>query len=139
VPPLTRWYIKSALVYFVAALATGALLAARTVVTLPAVVAGLTPVYFHLLMVGWTAQLIFGVVNWMFPKLSPSRPRGSERLGWATWSLLNAGLLLRAVAEPWLALRPGPVPGWLLALSAALQLVAGWAFVANTWGRVKER
>jgi hypothetical protein len=26
-----------------------------------------------------------------------------------------------------------------LAASAILQLLAGWAFVANTWARVKER
>jgi hypothetical protein len=138
-PTLTRSFIKSALVYFVAALLAGLILAARSFVTVPAVLDGLSPVYFHLLMVGWTAQLIFGVVYWMFPKQSAQRPRGSERLGWATFGLLNAGLILRAVGEPWMAARPGPLPGALVAVSAALQLAAGWAFVLNTWGRVKER
>jgi len=75
----------------------------------------------------------------MFPKQSSDRPRGSETLGWATYGLLNAGLLLRAIGEPLAALQPSGAAGWLLAASALLQLLAGWAFVANTWGRVKER
>jgi hypothetical protein len=138
-PPLTRWYVRSALVYFVAALAVGVGLVLRLVIGLPPVVAALQPVYFHLLMVGWITQLIFGVVFWMFPKFSVARPRGSEALGWATYWLLNAGLLLRAVGEPLVAVQPTGGTGWLLVASAVLQLLAGMAFIANTWARVKER
>lgn len=138
-PRLTRWYLRTALGCFVAALLIAVLQAARTVITLPAAVNALTPVYFHLLMVGWVTQLIFGVVFWMFPKPSAARPRGSEGLGWATYALLNTGLLLRVVAEPWQALAPGDLAGSALALSAVLQWLAGLGFVANTWPRVKER
>ena len=138
-PPLSRWFVRTALVYFVAALITGVALMLRPVLNLPPEVAALQPVYFHLLMVGWVSQLIFGVVFWMFPKYTQERPRGSERFGWATFWLLNAGLVLRAVGEPVVALRPGSSAGWLVAASAILQMLAGWAFVANTWGRVKER
>ena len=138
-PPLTRWYVRSALIYFVAALAVGLALALRPVAHLPPAVAALQPVYFHLLMVGWITQLIFGVVFWMFPKYSVPRPRGNETLGWATYWLLNVGLLLRVVGEPLVAVQPTADAGWLWAASAVLQLAAGWAFVANTWARVKER
>jgi cbb3-type cytochrome oxidase subunit 1 len=138
-PRLTRTYLKVALVYFVAALLLGVLLAVRGLLAMPPALGVLGPVYLHLLMLGWVSQLIFGVVFWMFPKASPERPRGSERLGWATFWLLNVGLVLRAASEPWAALSPGGAPGTLLALSAVLQLLAGWGFVANTWPRVKER
>lgn len=138
-PPLTRWFVRTALAYFVAALLVGVGLMLRLVVDLSPAVAALQPVYFHLLMVGWISQLIFGVVFWMFPKYSTEQPRGSERLGWATYALLNVGLVLRIIGEPLLALQPGRGAGWLLASSAVLQLLAGWAFVANTWARVKER
>lgn len=138
-PTLTRWFIKTALIYFVAALLTGVLVAARPVLALPDQIAALTPVYFHLLMVGWVTQLIFGVVHWMFPKYSAALPRGHEGLGWATYILLNIGLVLRIVGEPLVAIRPESRAGWMLATSAVLQLLAGWAFIANTWPRVKER
>jgi hypothetical protein len=139
VPPLTRWFVRTALAYFVAALLVGVSLMLRLVMGLPPVIAALQPVYFHFLMLGWVTQLIFGVVFWMFPKYSTDRPRGSERLGWTTYWLLNAGLLLRAIGEPLVAVQPGHGTGWLLAASAVLQLLAGWAFVANSWARVKER
>jgi hypothetical protein len=135
-PTLTRWYLKTALICLAAALLIGALLAARTVWTLPPLAGGLGPVYFHLFMVGWVAQLIFGVVYWLFPKYSKEEPRGRPGLGWAVYFLLNAGLLLRVVAEPLNAVRPGALWGWLLALSALLQWLAGVGFVVNTWPRI---
>lgn len=138
-PLLTRWYIKLALVYFIAALLSAFILAGRPVFNWPAALGALNPVYFHLFMLGWVSQLIFGVIYWMFPKYSLQKPRGSEALGWATLILLNAGLLLRIIGEPMDAIQPGVAWGWTLAVSAVLQWIAGIAFVANTWSRVKEK
>lgn len=138
-PPITRWWIKLALVYLVAALGLSLVLATRAVISLPPLVAAFGPVYFHMFLVGWVTQLIFGVAYWMFPKHSKERPRGSETLAVATMVLLNIGLLIRAVAEPLNALHPGAAWGSLLMLSAILQWLAGVGFVANTWGRVKEK
>lgn len=138
-PVLTRWFIRAALAFFVLALLAGLALAANTVWSLPRFIGALGPAYLHLFLVGWVTQLIFGVVYWMFPKHSLERPRGSERLAWAVFWLLNGGLLLRLLAEPMHALQPAPGWGYLLAISALSQWVAGLLFVANTWGRVKER
>ncbi len=138
-PTITRYFIKAALLYLVAALLIGALVLLQPLLHLPDALAAFSPVYFHLLMVGWVTQLIMGVAYWMFPKQSKERQRGAEWIGWTVLALLNAGLLLRLIAEPLQALRPDWNAGWLLAVSAVAQLVAGWAFVANTWTRVKER
>jgi hypothetical protein len=138
-PPLTRWFIKASLLYLVAALLLGLALAAGGLLDLPPAFLALGPVYFHLFLVGWVTQLIFGVVFWMFPKQSLERPRGDERLAWTAFWLINAGLLLRAVAEPYQAVNPAGKLGWLLAVSALAQWAAGLIFVFNTWGRVKER
>jgi cbb3-type cytochrome oxidase subunit 1 len=136
-PPLTRWMIKTSLVYFLLALLAGIALAARQAFGLTWITAGLTPVYLHLFLVGWLTLLIFGVVYWMFPKFSRENPRGSEFLGWASFLLINAGLILRTVGEA--GRLPLPEWGWVLALSALLQWAAGLAFVVNTWPRVKEK
>lgn len=138
-PLLSRTFIKAGLIYFVVGLMAGVLYFARSTFNLPANLSALYPVYIHLLMVGWVMQLILGVVYWMFPKYSKERPRGSETLGWVVFWLLNAGLILRAVGEPLIALKPEWTLGWTLAVSAILQLLAAWGFVVNTWGRVKER
>ena len=136
---LARWFIKAGLVYFVLALGVGILMAVDPILDLPGHAVMLRPVYVHLLTVGWITQLILGVGYWMFPKYSKERPRGSDTLGWASFVLLNAGLILRAISEPRVAANAKPDLGWVLALSAALQVIAGWLFVFNTWPRIKER
>jgi hypothetical protein len=138
-PAVTRWYIKAGLAYLVVALLLGMMLVAPAVVPLPPAIVVWGPLYFHLLMVGWVTQLIFGVVYWMFPRYSREKPRGHEGLAVATFILLNLGLVLRAIGEPVHSLWPAPTWGGLVALSAILQWVAGMLFVINTWARVKER
>ncbi len=137
-PPLTRWFIKTSFVYLGLALIAGLLQAVQPLWGLGSL-AGIFPVYIHLLVFGWLTQLIFGVAFWMFPKFSLEEPRGSDRLGWWTYGLLNAGLVLRAIAEPINSVRPEALTGWVLVLSAAIQFSAGLTFVINTWGRVKEK
>ncbi len=138
-PRLTRYFIKTALIYLVAALFVGALVLARSAFNLSDALAALTPVYFHLFMVGWVTQLIFGMLFWMLPKVSKERPRGNERLAWVAFVSINIGLLLRAIGEPLVTLQPDIGAGWLLALSAVLQLIGGWAFIGNAWPRVQAR
>jgi hypothetical protein len=94
------------------------------------------PTYLHLLVVGWLTQLIFGVAYWMFPRHQSGLASWFERLGWICYGCLNLGLLLRVVAES------GPEGSWRgesFVVSALLQLIAGWAFVATTWPRVRGR
>ena len=136
-PPLTRRFVKTSLVYLVLAGAIGLVLAAQSLFEMPAVLLSFSPLFFHLFMVGWVAQLIFGIVYWMFPKYSQEKPRNNERIAWAVYWLLNAGLILRLIAEP--NLLAGDLRNWLLVFSATLQWLAGLAFVANTWPRVKGR
>jgi hypothetical protein len=135
-PPLTRWYVRSAMVCFIFGLLLGAVQLAPGA---PAWIAATGPVATHLLVVGWVTQMIFAVAYWMFPKDSAAAPRGSDVLAVATFLLLNAGLLGRLVAEPARAVSPGPGLGAALALAALAQWLAGIGFVVNTWRRVKER
>jgi hypothetical protein len=131
-PLLTRTFVKTAMIYFALALALGILLALN-------VGEGLFPVYIHLLVFGWLTQLIFGVIYWMFPKYSTQLPRGHAWLGWLAYGALNLGLLLRAIAEPMLAVRPNTLSSVLLVIAAVAQWLAGVAFIVNTWQRVKEK
>jgi hypothetical protein len=137
-PPLTRWFVKSSFIYLILALIAGLLLIMQSALKWN-MQAGLFPVYIHLFVVGWLTQLIFGVVYWMFPKYSSEKPRGSEAFGWWTYVLLNLGLVLRVIVEPFQSVQPNPVSGWTLVAAAVIQFLAGLAFVINSWGRVKEK
>ena len=135
-PALTRWFVKSGLLYLLAGFLL-AVLMQWPVTREWAWLRAAWPTYLHLLVVGWLTQLIFGVAFWLFPRYSAEHPRGSERLGWASFVLLNAGLLLRIAGEPRALM--GEDAATLLTASAVAQLLAGWAFVANTWPRIRER
>jgi hypothetical protein len=134
-----RVFIRTALCYLLAACMLGALVLANQALAFSGLLGALLPLFYHLLMVGWTTQLICGVALWLFPPLSRERPRGDERVSWAAYALLNAGLLLRAVAEPLHAWFHTPAAGWGLVVSGALQAAAMWLFVACVWPRVKGR
>lgn len=136
-PPITRAFIKASLLYLVAAMGLAILQAAQP--HLGWQIAGLSPVYFHLFLVGWVTQMIMGVGLWFFPKYSQARPRGSESAAWASFWLLNLGLLLRAVAEPAASAQAAPLWLWALAVSAVTQWLAALLFVLNVWPRIKER
>ena len=137
-PPLSRWYIRTSLLYLLGSLLVGLAVAFQSTLSLSSIVAALAPVYFHLFLVGWILQLIFGVIFWLFPK-----PRNDEvnwdRLGWIAWGLLNSGLLLRAIAEPRSVFAPGSVWGWALVLSAVMQWFAGIGLIIMVWPRTYSR
>jgi len=139
-PRISRWFVKSAMVYLMAALVIGAATAAPGALNLPANVAVLRPTIVHLITVGWLTQMIFGVAYWMFPRASRANPRGSEALATAVYVLLNSGLIARVLAEPAHALRPDArLWGWALAAAGLLQLLAACGFALNTWNRVKAK
>ena len=137
-PLLSRCFLKTAMLYFLASSCLGGYLLVGVGVQRPAPVV-LQPVYWHMLLVGWLTQLVFGVAYWMFPRHPSGQSQGQPVLAWLTYAALNAGLLLRVVFEPWHGMRPHAVLGWLLVPSAALQVAAGWAFVISIWSRIRDR
>jgi hypothetical protein len=138
-PTLSRWFIKIGMIYFTIGLMMMALLMVQPVLAWSSNLQVLRPVAFHFLVIGWITQLIMGVGYWMFPKQSKDTPRGSERIGWAVLILLNIGLILRAIGEPAVVLMPDAKIGRTLAVASLCLLLAGWGFIANSWGRIKER
>jgi len=132
-PTIVRWHVKTALLYLAVALGWGVVLETG------GWRAALTPTYWHLFIVGWLTQLIFGIALWMLPSYTRERPRGNERLSWGVYSILNAGLLLRALAEPLRAAQIGDAKLWglMLVISAILQWLAALGFVVNAWPRVR--
>ena len=138
-PTLARWYIKLGMLYFAVGLMMGAAVLAQPVMNWWSGLQALRPVYLHFLFIGWITQLIMGVGYWMFPKFTKEKPRGNETLGWVVLVLLNVGLVLRAVGEPAVMLAPEAGLGWTLGVASACLLLAGWGFILNTWGRIKER
>ena len=125
-PRITRWFLKTGLIYLVIGLAAG---------MFPRLAGPLFPVYVHFITIGWLTQLIFGVAFWLFPQ-SRRGAKPDERPLWAVYALLNAGLIVRAVAEPATQL---PGREWAIAFAAASLWAACCLFAAVTWPRIRPR
>jgi hypothetical protein len=129
VPRLVRFLIRGALACLVAALTLGLV---RALAPGNHWLAGAWPVYLHLLVIGWLSQLVAGVAYWMFPRVDRGVPPTDWR-GWAVFVLINAGLLLRVIAEPTV------MRGAWLPLAALLQFLAMAIFAWSIWPRVRGR
>jgi hypothetical protein len=148
-PATSRVYVRASLLYLGLGAALGALLLVNRWLALGAWVYPLKASHLQFVISGWLIQLILGVAWWLFPPLKlGQRPdgtplrrgqaqRGNESLFWATFALLNAGILLRALAIP---LQAWTLLSWLevaSGVSGFFLLAAAATFVLNMWARVR--
>ena len=138
IPTLTRYFIKTSLIYLLIALLLGAAIILDNFLNLPVFLQFMSPAFFHLFMLGWVTQLIFGVAWWMFPLL-PERTKGNEKLGWLLYILLNSGLIMRLISEPQLSIKHSGLLKGLLVFSALIQVLAGFLFARLLWPRVRAK
>ncbi len=138
-PTLSRWSMRAAMFYLIGGMMAGALYWAQAAWSIWTPLAYLSPIYIHMLVVGWLTQLIYGVIYWMFPVIRKDNLRGDPRPAWAVFVLLNVGLLMRIGGEPWRAASPNEINSVLLVVSAIVQTAAGLLYVLVTWPRVREK
>jgi len=129
-PRLSVWFVRASLIYLLAGFTLGALMLAQDGISYyPAIIAVL-PVHMEFLLVGWLVQLALGVAFWIFPRFGLGLPhsRGNEKLIWASFVLLNAGVLIVAL-ELWIAAA--------LLIGRVLEVLAVLVYVLGSWRRVK--
>jgi len=133
-PRIARTFIKTGLVYFLFALLLG-LSIEFPVIHFPA----MQPLFWHLLMLGWISQIIFGVSMWMFPGRTREEGFVAQKWAWITYFLLNSGLILRVIAEPMTSYSSQQVWKILLITSAVLQVIAVASYIIELWPRIQSK
>jgi len=91
----------------------------------------LFPAHVEVTLVGWTVQLALGVAFWILPRLDAAGDRGDERPVWATFWLLNAGVVA-AGALPSLG-----APAGVRLLGQLAEALAVALFALHAWRRVR--
>lgn len=133
-PLATRLFIKTGILYLIA----GIILSFLS--EIPALGLGplLLPVYWHMIVMGWITQIIIGVSFWMFPRPAKGKRNTESKIIIASYFTLNAGLILRFIAEPFIPLiSNNEIIIWSIALSSVLQLTAMILFIIEIWPRVR--
>lgn len=133
-PRVSRIFIKTGLIYFLTSLIAGVALEIESV-TFPA----LMPLFWHMLMVGWITQIIFGVSLWMFPGRTREEGFKPQLWGWLTYIFLNTGLIFRVIAEPMLTGSSNEFWNIMILLSAVLQVAGGATYLIEMWPRIQSK
>jgi cbb3-type cytochrome oxidase subunit 1 len=129
-PRLSSLFARISLIYLAAGFTLGALLLAnKGLVFLPSIWK-LLPIHIEVLLMGWFVQLAIGVAYWILPRIPGESPRGSVKLVWASFWLLNLGIGL-VILEAIFSLPELVLAGRLVELAGVL------AFVGASWKRVK--
>lgn len=135
-PKITRWFIKSGMIYFF----MGLLLA--IVAEFPTIKTGslLLPVYWHMIVIGWITQVIMGVSIWMFPRKKRDRRKEVSLSAKLAFWFLNTGLILRFLSEPFIPFFEDDllIVATVL-ISSVLQVAAVLFFVMEIWPRVQPK
>lgn len=92
--------------------------------------------HIHLGVLGFFLSMVMGVAYWMMPRPGGLKQEGLEA---TTFYLLNTGLVLRAVAEPWWRYTGDGLPRGLSVVSGLLLFAAILSFVYAMQARVKTR
>jgi hypothetical protein len=139
-PREARIFVKAGLVCLVLTFALGGVLLMLEALgrSVPYVVAA---EHAHLGEVGWLVNIVIGIALWMRPlnreRFPATQGRYPTAVVYACFVLLNSGLGLRLIAEPWYQLGGNAPVAALLALAAISQPAAAALFVFVVWQRVR--
>jgi hypothetical protein len=133
-PALSRWCVRCALVYLVVGMGVGSWLLIEQA-NGHAPDATWAVLHAHLLLVGFLLLLIMGVAHWVFPRVHGTRVgRGG---GWIAFALVNAGLILRVLAEPRVTSGGGQPWQAVLEVAAVLPTVGIAVFAVTIMPRIR--
>lgn len=127
-PRLSVWFVRASLLYLLAGFLIGALILAQKGIPYSAQVWTLFPIHMEFLLIGWFAQLAMGVAFWIVPRFSSGPPRGNVSIVWASFILINAGLLM-GILQLWYPLS--------ILFGRILEIGAGMTFATGLWRRIK--
>ncbi len=111
-PPLSIWFVRSALAHLMLGFTFGALMLGNKGAPFDARMWQLRPAHMELLLVGWLIQLAMGVAFWIAPRWWEPPRRGNVTGAYAAFGLLNGGL-------------------WLVVLGSLFRLPQTWHFVGR--------
>ncbi len=92
--------------------------------------------HVHLLLIGFVIQMIMGVAVWMFPRRKNPPYWTPESQGLALYSILNIGILLRTIGEPFRSRWEWAY--WLWVTGSIIEIIAIFYFIALVYPRIRK-
>ena len=137
-PTLSRWFIRSALIYLGIGFTFGGLILSAKAGFVDPRVWGWLPTHIIILVDGWLIQLTLGVAYWILPRIL-LHDRGRRSWAWAGFMAFQIGLALTLITalSMWIApLQFLFVPGLIIqVMGVALFTVHAWPRIRPTFVR----
>jgi len=134
---LVRRYIKTAVGFLIAGLATGLWMVARRELWN----IGPTPLqisaHTHVILIGFVMTMILGVALWLFPRPDKADTRYRPVLAEVSYWLLTFGTATRFLAELGRGVSSGAGLRWTIVSASAAQVVALMVFFYAMWSRIR--
>lgn len=98
-PVISRWMIRSSLIYLFLGTLMGAVMLIHKAYPLHPAVWQLLPLHIEITLFGWIIQLTLGTGYWMLPRFLKAPHRGSKKAAIVMVMLLNTGIWLNVMAD----------------------------------------
>ena len=131
-PPLSRWYVRTAFIYLLGGITIGSLLLANKGVPFYPAIWHWLPLHIEYLLIGWTLQLSLGVAFWIMPRFWKSPRRGNVMGAYLAFGLLNSGLVCVTVGVLF-------SQSWMLVIGRVLEVGTAVSFTHAIWSRIVSR
>lgn len=130
-PLLSVWFIRTSLVYLALGFSFGGLILIDKGLPLQLSFWQLLAAHVDFVLFGWIMLLIMGMGFWILPRFSTPPVRGNEKLAWAAFLLVNAGIGCIVLASF------GVGGAWLNFIGRIAEVAGVFLFVVHAWPRVK--
>jgi hypothetical protein len=132
-PTLSRYFIRSALVYLAIGFTLGGFILSAKTGVIDVRVWTWLPVHIVLLINGWLVQLTLGVAYWILPRIRLAE-RGRRGWAWTGFITLQSGLTLTTISGFGLWL---PAFNEFFAPAICLQVFGVGLFAIHAWPRIR--
>jgi hypothetical protein len=129
-PKLSVWLVRASLIYMGLGFLFGAMILYHKGIPLYAWTWRLLNPHIEIMIYGWTIQFVMGIAFWALPRFPGEARFGRSYLGWWSFGLINAGIVLASL-DPWYMTGTFATIGRVLILGAVI------AFAVMMWPRVK--
>jgi heme/copper-type cytochrome/quinol oxidase subunit 1 len=134
---LVRRYIKTAIVFLLAGLASGLWMIGRREFSSAPPTPLQVSAHTHVILVGFVMTMILGVALWLFPRPEKMDTRYQPVRAEIAYWLLTAGTAIRFAAELGRSGSAAPWLRWTVVLSSLAQVLALAVFFHTMWSRIR--
>jgi len=133
-PKVARWFVRTAFLYLIFGTLLGSSLLLDKAFVLNSTIWTFLDLHITWLLIGWMLQFCMGIAVWIMPRPNPLSHR--LKLAWASYGLLNGGLIFESFISVLSGLISLEFPAWVAASSTMAPIASITVIMIHLWNRI---